>query len=171
MLIQADEAIHKANTVLQRCGTRDATQIAAALGIIVMPRAFAKQKGVYKIIQRNRFIFIKQDLDPVMREIVLLHEIGHDALHRHVAGRTGGFHEFSIFDVHNDRMEYEANLFAAQIALPDDEILEYIHNGYDVEQTVQAMRSDVNLVALKVEDLNRRGYAFREQECDWRFLR
>jgi uncharacterized protein YpmS len=68
-------------------------------------------------------------------------------------------------------MEYEANLFAAQIALPDDEILEYIHNGYDVEQTVQAMRSDVNLVALKVEDLNRRGYAFREQECDWRFLR
>jgi Zn-dependent peptidase ImmA (M78 family) len=68
-------------------------------------------------------------------------------------------------------MEYEANLFAAQIALPDDEILEYIHNGYDVEQTAQAMCSDVNLVALKVEDLNRRGYAFREQECDWRFLR
>lgn len=30
------------------------------------------------------------------------------------------------------RMEYEANIFVAQISLPDDEILDYIEHGYDV---------------------------------------
>ena len=47
-----------------------------------MERPFAKQKGAYKVIERNRFIFIKKDLHPVMHDIVLLHEIGHDTLHR-----------------------------------------------------------------------------------------
>ena len=34
----------------------------------------------------------------------------------------------------NNRMEYEANLFASQISLPDDEILDYIYEGYDAAQ-------------------------------------
>ena len=46
-------------------------------------------------------------------------------------------------------MEYEANMFAAQVALPDEEILEYIYGGYDVGQIARAMCSDINLVALK----------------------
>ena len=31
-------------------------------------------------------------------------------------------------------MEYEANIFASQASLPDDIILEYIENGYDIQQ-------------------------------------
>ena len=44
---------------------------------------------------RNRFIFIKDDLHPVMERIVMLHEIGHDALHREEAVKAGGFKEFN----------------------------------------------------------------------------
>ena len=62
--------------------------------------------------------------------IVLLHEIGHDVLHRQEA-RT--FQEFSIFDIKGDRMEYEANSFAAEVALPDEEVLEKLRLGLDVE--------------------------------------
>ena len=54
-----------------------------------------------------------------MEKIVLLHEIGHDTLHRDEATKVGGFKEFEIFDMKDSRMEYEANLFAAQISLPD----------------------------------------------------
>lgn len=68
-------------------------------------------------------------------------------------------------------MEYEANMFAAQIALPDDEVLDYIYTGYDVGQIALAMRSDINLVALKVAELNTRGYRFREQEHRNDFLK
>ena len=69
-------------------------KLAQEMGIIVMERPFVKQKGAYKVIERNRFIFIKEDLHPVMHDIVLLHEIGHDTLHRDEAVSTGGFQEF-----------------------------------------------------------------------------
>lgn len=106
-----------------------------------------------------------------MHDIVLLHEIGHDTLHQHAAVSTEGFQEFNIFDMGNRRMEYEANIFAAQISLPDDEILECIYQGYDVGQIARAMDSDINLVALKVAELNRQGYSSRSQEFRSDFLK
>ena len=57
---------------------------------------------------------------------MLLHELGHDALHRNEATQMGGFKEFNIFDMRNNRMEYEANLFASQVSLPDDAFLELV---------------------------------------------
>ena len=71
----------------------------------------------------------------------------------------------------DQRMEYEANMFAAQIALPDDVILEYIYGGYDVGQIARIMCSDINLVALKVSELNMQGHRFREQEHRSSFLK
>ncbi len=152
----------KVKQILSRYHTTNADELAKELGIIVLPRAFNRQKGVYKIIERNRFIFIKEDLHPVMHNIVLLHEIGHDVLHRKEAKVAGGFKEFNLFDMVNNRMEYEANMFAAQISLPDDEIIDYITQGYDVAQIAALMNSDINLVALKVADLNSRGANFIE---------
>ncbi len=171
MMIRTEDAVRMAVQILRRYRTRNPDRLAYEMDITVMPRPFVKQKGAYIVIERNRFIFIKEDLPPAMHDIVLLHEIGHDVLHRKEAAGTGGFQEFNIFDMGNRRMEYEANIFAAQISLPDDEVLEYIHQGYDVGQIARAMDSDINLVALKVAELNRQGYSFREQECRGDFLK
>ena len=167
-LNSTDNIIRRADALVRSTGTRDPERIAEALGIIVKDVNFEKQKGLYKVILRNRFIFIKSDLSEVMRRIVLLHEIGHDQLHRHLADV---FQEFQIFDMSRNVMEYEANLFAAQIALPDEEILEYIRSGYDAAQIAMATASDINLVALKVSELSRRGYAFRDVEHRSDFLK
>lgn len=51
----------------------------------------------------------------------MLHEIGHDVLHRKEAVKAGGFKEFNIFNMQGSRMEYEANVFASQISLGDEE--------------------------------------------------
>lgn len=158
--------VDKANKLVKKIGSRDPEEIAEQSGIYIMPVAFHKQKGVYKVIERNRFIFIKEDLCPEMRKIVLLHEIGHDMLHR---GEAKTFQEFNIFDMKNNRMEYETNSFAAEIALPDEEILEYIHQSYDIEMIAKCMKSDINLVALKVANFNRRGFDFRLQDSKSNF--
>ena len=84
---------------------------------------------------------------------------------------TGGFQEFNIFDMRENRMEYEANIFAAQASLPDDTIIEYIKDGYDIQQIAKAMHSDINLIALKVDTLNSQGYQFRKQEHRNDFLK
>ena len=72
-----DEIISRADKLVKQTGSRNPEQIARELGIIIKNVPFKSQKGVYKIIERNRFIFIKEDLDERMRRIVLLHEIGH----------------------------------------------------------------------------------------------
>ena len=171
MDIQTLEIVKKANRLVNELGTRNPHRMARELGIEVIPLDFKRQRGAYKVLMRNRFIFIKSDLHPVMENIVMFHEIGHDTLHRDEAVRAGGFKEFNIFDMRESRMEYEANIFASQISLPDDEILEYIEQGYDIQQIARAMCSDINLVALKTDTLIAQGYCLRHQEYRNRFLK
>ena len=92
-------------------------------------------------------------------------------IHRQEAVAVGGFKEFNIFDMRENRMEYEANIFASQASLPDDTILEYIENGYDIQQIARAMCSDINLIALKVDTLIAQGYQLRKQEHQNDFLK
>lgn len=68
-------------------------------------------------------------------------------------------------------MEYEANVFASQIALDDDEFLEYCEYGYDTQQIACAMHSHINLVALKGNTLISQGYRLRPQEHKNDFLK
>ena len=171
MVICNSDIVQKANRLVAQCGTRDPHKIARELGIEVLYYPFKRQRGAYKVIMRNRFMFIKDNLHPVMENIVLLHELGHDALHRDEATKIGGFEEFNIFDMQDSRMEYEANVFASQIALPDDDFLELAERGYDTQQIARALHSDINLVALKGDTLISQGYRLRPQEHRNDFLK
>lgn len=66
---------------------------------------------------------------------------------------------------------YEANVFASQVSLDDEEILEYIHYGYDIQRIASAMHTDANLVALKTDALIAQGYCLHHQEYENRFLK
>lgn len=171
MDIQTLEIVQTANNLVRDLRTGDPHKIARELGIEIIPMNYKRQRGAYKVLLRNRFIFIKNDLHPVMENIVLLHEIGHDVLHRKEAVKAGGFKEFNIFNMQESRMEYEANVFVSQVSLDDEEILEYIRYGYDIQQIARAMHSDTNLVALKTDALIAQGYCLRHQDYENRFLK
>lgn len=168
---QMKDAVLAANGVIRQYGTRRPERLAKDMDIMILPQPFKTQKGAYKVIERQPIIFIKQDLHPVMREIVIAHELGHHKLHRAEAIECGGFREFNLFDMQQNRMEYDANMFAAQLMLPDEDITELIYRGMDVAQIARALRSDINLVALKVAELNSRGHSFRPQEYRNTFLK
>ena len=153
-LNSTDNIIRRADALVRSTGTRDPERIAEALGIIVMDVNFEKQKGLYKVILRNRFIFIKSDLSEVMRRIVLLHEIGHDQLHRHL---DDVFQEFQIFDMRGNVMEYEANLFAANFLIDDEELLEACRDGRDIVSIASSFGVNVNMVALKLAEMKKAG--------------
>ena len=168
---QYDSPVAAADALYRSYRTRDPDRLARELDITVYEVDFKHQKGAYKYYARNAYIFLRRDLDPVMRSIVLFHEIGHHVMHRREAVQRGGFREFTIFDMQSSRMEYEANVFAAQMMLPDDEVLEYIEGGYDSAAIARAMHSDINLVALKVAELNTRGFRFQALVSQNRFLK
>lgn len=92
-------------------------------------------------------------------------------VHRDEATQIGGFKEFNVFDMRGSRMEFEANVFASTIALPDDDFIELAERGYDTQQIARALSSDINLVAMKGDLLRYQGYQFNHQEHRNDFLR
>ena len=139
--------------LVKRCGTRDPFEIARQLGaeVLCCPD-FGSMKGMYRVVKRNRFIFLNRDLTPQMQRIVCAHELGHDQLHRRLAANSA-LQEFMLYDM-TAKPEYEANIVAAEILLDTDEVLDYVYNyGYTSEQIARAMDTDINLVALKVAHL------------------
>lgn len=171
MYLKTAEIVAKANHLVRRYGTRDPYELADAQGIRIFPRPFVKQRGAYCFFARSPYIFINSNLDPVMEYIVLYHELGHHNLHLDVALNMGVFREFNLFDMQNNRMEYEANIFASQIELSDEEVLDYIESGFDIQQIAAAMDSDINLVALKIDTLISQGYRLRRQDHKSTFLK
>lgn len=165
-----EQIIGRARSLVKRCGTRDPFAIARQLGIEVMHVSSLKRlKGMYRVIKRNRFIILNDKNHPRMDRIVCAHELGHDQLHREFA-RDASLKEFMLYDMHS-RQEYEANVFAADLLLEDEEVLELIRQGYDSAQVAAALGTDINLVALKVDSLVRSGHDLRPQEHDNGFLK
>lgn len=167
----ADSLTKVGSDLVKRCGTRDPFRIARELGIEVMFCSdLGPLKGMYRVIKRNRFIFLNEDLSPRMQRIVCAHELGHDQLHRNLA-KGNSLQEFMLYDM-TTKPEYEANIVAAEILLDTNEVLEYIYQyEYTSEQIAFAMQTDINLVALKVAHLIETGYDLRRQEHRSDFLR
>ncbi len=171
MLVDINKILKKADSIVKAHGTRNPLRLAQSLDITVLSYNFGEQKGAYKVVLKNRFIFINKNLDDVTRNIVIMHEIAHDTLHRKTAIESGGFEEYSIFDIQDRQMEYEANIFASHVLLPDDEILEHIKQGYDVDAIAKIMNTDRNLVAIKADILIEKGYKLRRQTYCGNFLK
>ena len=157
--------------LVRRCGTRNPFEIARQLGVeVLFCSDFGSMKGMYRVVRRNRFIFINDSLTPQMQHIVCAHELGHDQLHRDLA-KTGALQEFMLYDM-TTKPEYEANIVAAEILLDTDEVLDYVyHYGYTSEQIARAMGTDINLVALKVAHLAETNRGLRPVEHRSDFLK
>lgn len=148
-----------ASGLIKQYDTRDPFELCKAVGVEVFFADLGHLKGMYKYLKRNRFAVINESLNDYAKKLVCAHELGHDLLHRDLARRVC-LQEFVLYDM-KSRPEYEANLFASEILLPDDEIITYAHDGYDIEQIAQVLYTDINLVALKIASMNARGYKFR----------
>lgn len=169
--MSAEQLSRIGSDLVRRFGTRDPFSIARELGIEIMfCDDFDPLKGMYRVIMRNRFIFINKNLSPQMQRIVCAHELGHDQLHRSLA-KGGALHEFMLYDM-TTRPEYEANIIASEILLDSDEIWEYVyHYGYTSEEIARIMDTDINLVALKIAHMAETGYELRRIEYQSNFLK
>ncbi|MCI5893057.1 MAG: ImmA/IrrE family metallo-endopeptidase [Clostridiales bacterium] len=154
----ADEIYKITDKLKKQCKSTDPFEIADMLGIMVMLRDdFKKLCGLYTVIKRKRVIILNGNLSENRLKIVLAHEIGHDILHRDMAVNTA-LQEFMLYDM-SARPEYEANMFAADLLLDDDEIYELVSvYRYDMEQIASKLCTDINLVGIKIGSMNYRGY-------------
>ena len=159
-MIDSEGIYRKANSLVQSHGTRDPIKISTASGIDIVPlEEVDGLLGMSVCRWRHRIIFLNNRMDYYLTKMVCGHELGHDIYHRSLA-KEGGMKEFELFRMQSST-EYEANAFAAHLLIDTDDCLEYVREGYDVVQIARMMNSEINLMLIKLQELNRLGYNLR----------
>ncbi|MBZ2174359.1 ImmA/IrrE family metallo-endopeptidase [Schnuerera sp. xch1] len=157
MLIDSFGIFNKANNIVKHIGTRNTLQIASELGIKIYYGDYQDLLGMYTYRWKQRIVLLNNNLDDYLRQMVLAHEIGHDTYHRDLA--ETGLKEFTLFNMKNDT-EYVANAFASHLLLDNNEVFELAVDGYDIVQIASFLNSDIKLLLIKMQEMNKMGYNF-----------
>lgn len=125
-------------------GTNDPFAIADSLGILYRfcNIDFA---GCYMFLKNHRCIFINNQLEPAESRMVMAHELGHALLHK----KENCYFTQTKTLLLNSKIEKEANLFAAELLIPDEVILENWH--YTTEQLSRILGYQEQLIELRLE--------------------
>lgn len=155
MLLRAEIIHQKANELVRACGTRDTLRIAREIGIYVrFVDGLENLLGMYTYRHKERHIILSTRMEDMVTQMVCGHEIGHDTCHRDEAKRRDTLPEFVLFDMRTS-MEYEANAFAAHLVIDDTALIDGMKQGYDVVQLSAMMGTNINLMLIKLNELNR----------------
>ena len=146
-MITSKEIIKEADALFKKYRTRDPFKLSKALGIELIIKELGSLKGFYKTIYGIPFIFLNRSLDKRTARLVLYHEIGHHILHKEFA--AFGFEETSLFSPAS-RREYEANLFAAELMISDEEVTEALEYGTTVSSLSTSLGLSEEMASLKI---------------------
>ncbi len=149
-------------------GGKDIFETAENSGAAVWFRELGSLKGFYLFENNRRYIIINKALDKMYRQTVCAHEFGHDMLHRELS--AGGIRENSLF-LSTNKTEREANLFAAEMLLTDKETLSIMDYATTADEAAYELGVLPQILSLKLELLNYKGYSFNIADTASDFLK
>ena len=131
-----------------------------AMGIILLYEPMGTYpgacKGFFLAQSRKRSITVNSDLPEAIQRIIVTHELGHAVLHAKAVG-VKAFHDFELFDS-TSLMEYEANIFAAEFLMDDDDVLEKLNDDISFFGAASLLRVPPELLDFKFRLMKRNGY-------------
>jgi Zn-dependent peptidase ImmA (M78 family) len=144
--------------LIEKYQTRNPTEICAALDIRIRLKDLGHDiKAYYICLSRIRNVVINSRVSETVRRILVAHELGHDRLHQEIA-MLKGFQELELFDMAVPA-EYEANLFAAELLIDDNELLGLLN---DEDKTFFSVAKELyvpaDLLDFKFRVLKHKGY-------------
>ena len=116
-------------------------------------------KGFYCTERRIRCITVNGSLPLTIQKIVAAHELGHAVLHAKADIKQ--FHDFGLFD-ESSIMEKEANLFAAEYLLDDEEVLETLNQDTTFFTAAAKLYVPMELLDFKFRVMKWKGYKLME---------
>ena len=139
-------------------------KLARCMGIKVLYAAMGKSiescKGFYLTHSRIRTITINSDLSSDFQRIICSHELGHAVLHNKQAG-VKAFHDFGLFDSASI-FEYEANIFAAELLLEDEDVIESLNDDLSFFQAASELCVPAEILDFKFRTMKWKGYKLVE---------
>ena len=141
--------------------TRDPYELLDALHVTVRETdRYETLKGYCYFCKNRIFIILNANLDAATKRIVAAHELGHLVLHRPEMLSSALF-DASLCST-DTKQEYEANLFAADLLLTDEDILSHLDDATpDVFSMARALGTKPELLNLKMLSMSKRGYDIR----------
>lgn len=144
--------------------TSDPGELARALSMRLYERSdFHQLAGMFARVAGQSCIFLNASLDDDRRRLILAHELGHAVLH---GAQEDGVQDVVAFTLLNmtDREEYEANVFASHLLLDEAEVHRLAEEGYDIVSLAKMLHTDINLLLIKLHEMQKKGYAMRLPE-------
>lgn len=153
-----DILYESASELVKEYRTRDPIKIMEYEGIDHDFGDIGHLKGFFSVIDNEPFIAISSNISKQEQLVVGGHELGHRYHHFDIA-KEQCLKEFEIFNM-RDVIENEANIFAAHLLIDERKLLAILKYGWSVFEASQILGINVNLIYIKLAEMNRWGYNF-----------
>lgn len=135
-----------AKSLVKKHGTCNPFKIIESLNVIVVFYPLEGVNGFYQYFQRNNIIYIDERLSDPERMFVCSHELGHMLLHKN----ANAIFLDSRTQLNTTKYELEADRFAVNLLIQDDEIEEHLE--FTTEQLSRLFGYSKKLIELRLRD-------------------
>ncbi len=135
-------------SLVRKHGTNNPFKLCVLLNIAVLYNDLGSVRGIYQYKYRKKIIHINQNLPEIDRRQVCAHELGHAILHRRVNTIFLDFYTMLL----SDKLEIEANRFAAELLISDSDLEDPIfYEGLHIKQVAAALEVSELLLEYKLK--------------------
>lgn len=130
----------------KKYNTRDPFILATNLNIEVQICDMGHRSGCYMFLKNHRCIFLNENLSRSEKDLVMAHELGHAIMHR----KQNCYFIRNKTLLLNSKTEKEANIFAAELLIEDELIME--HQDFTIEQFARLTGYAEKLIELRLKN-------------------
>lgn len=135
----------KVNHLVKFYRSRDPFEMIRGMNVILVYYPLEGVRGFYQYFQRNNIIYIDERLSEHEKKFVLAHELGHMFLHK----KANALFMDTRTHFNGDRFEMDADLFAMELLVSDDMLLE--NGGCTIDQLSRLLGYNKKLIELRLK--------------------
>ena len=133
------------NKLYKKYYTTNPIELAKCLNIKILFEELGSINGYYNTAFRQKFIHINSNLEEQKQKFTIAHELGHALLHP--KANTHFLRENTLFSI--NKLEKEANLFAVNLLISDEDLREY--QGFSISQLSSVFEIKEKLIELRLK--------------------
>ena len=143
----------------RRFHTSDPYELLDGMGVVLIHSSNYSRNGLRgycTVMNKTSYVVISTNQPEEEQRVVAGHEAGHLILHQ-TQLKAGAMSDFDVYNV-GSRLERQANLFAADFLLSDDDVTDVMHQDADFYDAAKELLIPAPFFAFKLYSMMQRGY-------------